>query len=436
MAAAQDEEDVLIIGAGLSGLAAAMHLAQAGRRVHVVEARVRIGGRVLTEHLAFPLELGAEWFDTSGELRTLLAGAHHGMEEAEGGFLRRTADGLKSSEPDAGARLLKELRKLGKEDRSLAEALRTMPEGSFSEAEKRSFLAYVRGFHAADPEQLSVHWLLEVERTPSAESSLVRAVEGADGIVRHLLTHAGDRCHLHLGCRVTHVEWSPGQVQVQAVEAGSPLRFQARKAIVTLPLAVMQADQDATGAVRFEPALVAKADALQHLAMGHVMKVVFVFRTRFWADDPELAKALYVQDLRQPFPTWWNVRPSEAPVWNGWAGGPDSLRVSELKGDAVRDAALRSFAAAIGHDLEKVAAELASWHHHDWSRDPFARGAYSYVKPGGLHAHRALAAPLERTLYFAGEATCGEGYNATMEGAVRSGHRAAQELLDEDAKEA
>lgn len=47
-----------------------------------------------------------------------------------------------------------------------------------------------------------------------------------------------------------------------------------------------------------------------------------------------------------------------------------------------------------------------------------------------------MGAARARCVYFAGEATCGEGYNATMEGAVRSGHRAAQELLDEDGKEA
>jgi monoamine oxidase len=437
MAETQDEADVLIIGAGLSGLAAALHLAQAGYTVRVLEARDRIGGRVLTAHAAeFPLELGAEWFDNSGELRTLLAGAHHGMEEAEGSFLRHTGNGLERSEADAGAGLLKELKKLGKEDLSLSDALRAVAEGSRGEADKRAFLAYVRGFHAADPDQISVHWLLEVERTQSAEDSQVRAVEGADGIPRHLLAHAGDRCHLHLDCRATQVEWSPGMVQVQAVEAGSPLRFQARKAIVTLPLAVLQADEGAVGAVRFAPPLIAKKEALQHLAMGHALKVVLVFRTPFWADDPGLAKALFVQDPRQPFPIWWNARPSKAPVWNGWAGGPDSLQVGLLKGDGLRDTALQAFAATIGYDLAEVTAELASWHHHDWSGDPFARGAYSYVKPGGLYAHRALAAPLERTLYFAGEATCGEGYNATMEGAVRSGQRAAQELLDEDAKEA
>ena len=78
-----------------------------------------------------------------------------------------------------------------------------------------------------------------------------------------------------------------------------------------------------------------------------------------------------------------------------------------------------------------VAALAESHHFHDWQADPYTRGGYSYVAVGGAEAHTALAAPVERTLYFAGEATCGEGLNATMEGAVRSGRRAASELLAE-----
>jgi monoamine oxidase len=77
-----------------------------------------------------------------------------------------------------------------------------------------------------------------------------------------------------------------------------------------------------------------------------------------------------------------------------------------------------------------IAAQLESRHFHDWTADPFSRGAYSYVGVGGTEAHRTLAEPVERTLFFAGEATCGEGFNATMEGAVRSGRRAAEQLAE------
>ena len=89
-----------------------------------------------------------------------------------------------------------------------------------------------------------------------------------------------------------------------------------------------------------------------------------------------------------------------------------------------------SLAEALGAPVRDVASLLEACHSHDWTTDPLARGAYSYVGVGGSEAHRTLAAPVAGTLYFAGEATCGGGYNATMEGALRSGRRAAAELLE------
>ena len=65
---------------------------------------------------------------------------------------------------------------------------------------------------------------------------------------------------------------------------------------------------------------------------------------------------------------------------------------------------------------------------HDWRRDPFARGAYSYVRVGGEGARENLAAPIGDTLFFAGEATDTEE-SGTVAGALRSGERAAQQLV-------
>ena len=71
---------------------------------------------------------------------------------------------------------------------------------------------------------------------------------------------------------------------------------------------------------------------------------------------------------------------------------------------------------------------IRCFHVHDWQADPFARGAYSYVPVGGLKAMRALARPIERTLFVAGEATHWEGMSGTVAGAIASGYRAAREV--------
>ena len=67
---------------------------------------------------------------------------------------------------------------------------------------------------------------------------------------------------------------------------------------------------------------------------------------------------------------------------------------------------------------------------HDWQADPFSRGAYSYTAVGGMDAAQALAAPVEGTLFFAGEATNVDGYTGTVHGAIATGLRAANELLE------
>jgi monoamine oxidase len=76
----------------------------------------------------------------------------------------------------------------------------------------------------------------------------------------------------------------------------------------------------------------------------------------------------------------------------------------------------------------RIQEKLVGWYRHDWTNDPFARGAYSYPLAGGATAWRDLAAPLEETLFFAGEATS-EAHAGTTHGAIESGERAAREIL-------
>lgn len=426
------EQDVIIIGAGLAGLAAADRLCQARRSVLLLEARDRIGGRVWTHHapgIAAPIELGAEWFDTTGELRKLLRREGHAMRKAGGTFLQRVDGDLKAiDQEDRTGELLDRLRGLEGPDRPLAEALRSVRRPGDDPAHERTLLAYVQGFHTADPERLSTQWLIEVEESQSADASQVRSIDGADATTAVLKRHWGDHVRLQLGSVVQAVDWTPGAVRVHVREANGPTTYTAPQVLITLPLPVLQAGE---ASVRFDPPLTAKQEALGQLAMGHAVKVVLVFREAFWEQERTLRKALFIQDPRQPLPTWWTTRPLEAPVLNGWAGGPMAGRLLGLGPSELREAAIASLTGAMGVPRSTVEQQLLHWHTHDWAHDPFARGAYSYVLAGGLHAHAAIAAPLDRTLYFAGEATCGGGYNATMEGAVRSGQRAAQEILDE-----
>ena len=111
-----------------------------------------------------------------------------------------------------------------------------------------------------------------------------------------------------------------------------------------------------------------------------------------------------------------------------WAGGPAAEKLERLPREGIVARALETLAAILEVRPERVKRFLAGWHAHDWTADPFARGAYSYAAVGGASAADALARPAGGTLFFAGEAT-EKDQSGTVPGAVASGRRAARQIL-------
>lgn len=429
--------DVLIIGAGLAGMTAARDLARDGVRVTLLEARDRSGGRVWTHRangFPHPIELGAEWISAEGLVPDLLRGAGVTLLEADGEFVVNMPDGVEHADDQeeiAGAAMerLREGMATYEGDLTLREALDRWCDDPALASDRAMLTGYAQGFHAADPDRCSTRWFLEVEVNQSAGASELRSSEGSDRVVSLLQASMPSSCTTHHDTVVRTIRWRRGSVEVEAEQDGRTVTFTAPRAIVTLPLGVLQASDVASGAVCFDPPIDSKGEALSLLAMGSALRITLVFRERFWQDLPELEEFLFVQAFDQPLPTWWRLDPPEAPALVGWAAGPQLAYAGSLSGDALRDVAIRSLANAFGVESGIVRGALLSWHTHDWTRDPFSRGTYSYVLAGGTEAHAALAAPLDDTLFFAGEATVGDGYNATMEGAMRSGVRVAAEVL-------
>jgi monoamine oxidase len=212
-----------------------------------------------------------------------------------------------------------------------------------------------------------------------------------------------------------------------AIATGPSLTASA--AIITVPLPLLDPPAEEPAALRISPRLDDKLDAARLLRMGPVVKAVLTFGRPFWREIAELEDVQFVHSFDQALPTWWMPPDPEIPMLTGWAGGPFAAGLAGKSSEAVRDAAVRSLADGLGLAVTEVSSRLEACTFHDWAADPLSRGAYTYVGVGGAEAHRTLAAPVADTLFFAGEATCGDGHNATMEGALRSGRRAAAELL-------
>ncbi|HEY7611793.1 MAG TPA: NAD(P)/FAD-dependent oxidoreductase [Gemmatimonadales bacterium] len=423
--------DVVVIGGGLAGLAAAERLADGGASVTLLEARDRLGGRVRTQHpagLGVPIDMGAEWLSATGELHDLIAGAGAHLVEAEGRQLARTGGAWHDlSDLHATAtRLIQRAERLAGPDRSLRAALlECCGEEELAEA-RRHLTRYAEGFHAADPGLLSVRWLAEVERNQPAEVSDLRAIEGTGLAVEALRRSLEARCDVRLGTLAKSVSWRPGAVEVRTAAGAG---FRASAAVITVPLTLLDPPGDEPAALRLTPRLDAKLAAAGRLHMGPAVKVVLGFDRPLWREAPGLEDVQFIHAYDRPLPTWWLPPDPSAPLLTGWAGGPYAARLSGMAEAELADLAVTSLAEALGIQPKEVSSRLEVCYSHDWSMDPLARGAYTYVGVGGSEAYRKLAAPVADTLYFAGEATCGGGYNATMEGALRSGRRAAAELL-------
>jgi monoamine oxidase len=412
---------VIVVGAGLAGLSAAGALLDGGCTVTLVEARDRIGGRVWPRGstAGVPVELGPEWLSPDGELHDLLVGAGARVAASEGARWRRRGGRWENQDhlADRNAELVERIRRLPGSDRSLADALAECC-AEASEDDRTRLLGYVQGFHAADPGMLSARWLGEVEAKQPADESDLRSLDGTAPALS-ALARAPVREATRLGTEVVAIGWRPGKVEVRTRAGGDPLVADA--AVVTVPLPILRQ-------LTITPELPHIRQAAALLRMGHVVKLVVRFDEPFWTDVVPPGPMLFLQISEKPLPVWWTA-PEAAPVLTGWAGGPRAEQLAGMSDRELLRLAVESLAGGLGIGSEEVRQRVREHWWHDWTTDRFTRGAYSYVGVGGTGAHEVLSRPVERTLFFAGEATCGEGLNATMEGALRSGRRAAAQLL-------
>jgi monoamine oxidase len=192
--------------------------------------------------------------------------------------------------------------------------------------------------------------------------------------------------------------------------------WRAPQVIVTLPLGVLKAN-----GVNFEPSLPdATQRAIDGLEMGHIVKVIYEFEEAFWKSRIG-SNFGFIHSQTGPLRTWWSH--ALEPVLVGWVGGPPAEQIENHVATAREG--LEQLTQFTGIDAPTIDDKLLQWQSHDWSADPFALGAYSYVGVGGLDAPSTLAEPIDDTLFFAGEATSEIADLGTVHGALQSGVRAA-----------
>jgi monoamine oxidase len=415
--------EVVIIGAGVAGLTAARDLSTAGARVLVLEARDRLGGRVMTHHAPEgPVELGAEFVHGAvSETMGVVEDAGLRLREVSRGRPRATAGRRAAPDFFAAMDRLLGLASIGDADESFQQLVDRV---DVEPTIKAQALRLVEGYHAADPARIGVQALIRntaADERPGADRQF-RFADGYDSLVTAIFQRIDPRlCTVQCNVVATAVEWRQKRVLVRTA-AGA--EFTAPQAIVTVPLGVLKA-----GAIQFTPALNGKEQALRALEMGAVARVSLCLGNEVWAAQQRLSTDDFLFTGDPPFPVWWVSSPPPFPVVTGWAAGPNARALAGLT-DAQRiRVALDALTVVLGMDPARLHQGLRGGFSHDWQADPLSRGAYSYAAVGGSGAGEELGAPLEATLFFAGEATESDGQNATVHGAIASARRVAREVL-------
>jgi monoamine oxidase len=438
----KNDIDVIILGAGMAGLVAARTLAERGLRVCVLEAKQRVGGRVMSQKVdgGGTVELGAEFVHgRAPELWALIGEVGAKTVERDGSMLReQQGGGLVEDDPrdESMFEPLEQLEDFTGEDKTFADWLAA---SNVDENMRPALMAYVEGFNAADARRISVH-SLGVQQKAEDETSRDRSwhvVGGYAQLADYLAVRVKElRGEVRLGYEVLGLRWSAGKVFVDTTQE----ECTAPQCIVTLPLGVLQRVNRLAG-IRMDPEPRAITQA-RRLEMGHASRFTMIFRDRWWETSAMLdretlrAMSFLFTSSRLP-PVWWTSHPeAEAlPALTGWVGGPRSSAFEGKTAEQLGDEACATLAKIFSVQEKVVRAALVATYTHDWATDPFAQGAYSYVPVGAMDASAAMTQPEAETIFFAGEHTDVTGNWGTVHAAIRSGLRAAAQILKESVSE-
>jgi monoamine oxidase len=302
------------------------------------------------------------------------------------------------------------------------------PLEKLSPQRREEVVNYVQSFNAADYRKIGVHALAVQQQAEEETRSdeIYRVREGYDRLPKFLackVREAGGR--IELSRMVEKIEWTRGRVQIHVRDGGELAQYSAEQAVIALPLGVLQH----LGAL-FDP-IPHTLLAANQLAMGPVRRFTLLFRERWWAtrDDVKLPTLSFLFAQGAMPPVWWTAHPWETRTLTGWIGGPQSAAFDQFTREQVGDAACRELAKIFALPLDFLRGQLVCCATHDWQTDPLTCGAYSYVPAGALDAVLKMATPVQQTLFFAGEHTDVTGHWGTVHAALRSGIRAARQVL-------
>jgi monoamine oxidase len=402
------EPDVIVIGAGAAGIAAAKQLQAAGRPTVVLEARGRLGGRTFTDSSLGPsYDAGAmfihwaernPWTEIAREL-----GVQTPNESWGGGFqLFQNGSPMPAGDRARRRGAFGEIDRrlettdLHERDRSVAELLSDLGPDLAPVASSGLLLSI-----GEESARISAR---DYQRLWSGEDYVVPSGYG------NLVARYGAGLDIRLNQPVTAIDWSGSRIAVTT--ASGTLR--ARACIVTVPVGVLKA-----ASIRFTPGLPARTrDALAGIGMGALTKIALKVEGERFGIAPGTT---YFEAGTGSRLISFELFPDNRDLVIGYCGGDFARDLSTAGPQAAREQVVDLLAAMVGGDFRKAAGPVSF---PAWWTDPFSHGSYSVCLPGHAGARDILAEPIGGKLWFAGEATAGGGA-MTAGGATLAGRTAA-----------
>lgn len=420
--AKNQQTSVIIIGAGIAGIAAAHHLRKSGiKNILILEAANRIGGRIWTDRrLKYPVELGASWIHGANTKNPITSIARKAKAETTCLSMDRFQlyddhgkiydyEQLKKS-AKAFHKLLKKIEKKGKRNKSVLQLINEIAPKSFKDPLIHYLLSANLEFDlGGDINRLSSKYFYDDDEFAGEDVYISNGYQ-------HIVKYLAQKLPYKLNTKVKNIDYSQNRVIVGT----SDKKYIADKLILTVPLGVLQ-----YGNIKFRPELPSKKlRSIHRLGMGTVNKIVLVFDHIFWEKKIEhFGISSSKKGAYNYFINLYRINGQKALMT--FAFGSFAQKMEKQSDKEVKKDILQQLRKIYGKKVPKPTA----FYRTKWASDPLFRGAYSFASVNSVPKDfDRIATPIKEQVYFAGEHT-NHKYRGTVHGAYLSGQKAANLLI-------